>query len=173
MRINELVNESQTLDELSLGGVAQGIGKLATGAAKAYGYAKGIPAALSRASQQGQAAAMANLGHGAYKAKPAPNRTAYNQELSKRLGGTQPAVTAPAAAPQDSASLRKQAQELKTQASELEKQAIEADREAKQAQAAQSAQDQMAPVSKLPPDSIRPAPTTEGVGFSRFLGIAL
>jgi hypothetical protein len=121
MRINDLLVESQ-VDEISLAGVGQGIANAARSAAKGYGYVKGIPKALSAASQQGQAAAMANLGYGKFGTAPAADRTAYNQELAKRMG-TQ-AGTAPA---QDPASLRKQAQDLRKQSNDLMKAAKDAE----------------------------------------------
>jgi flagellar biosynthesis GTPase FlhF len=142
MRINDILIESQ-VDEISLAGVGQGIANAARSAAKGYGYVKGIPKALSAASQQGQAAAMAHLGHGQFAAKPAADRTAYNQELAKRLGTTQ----AQAAAAQDPAEMRKQAQELKKQSDDLKKQSDEMIKNANSADVAmkaQQAQDQQA-----------------------------
>jgi septal ring factor EnvC (AmiA/AmiB activator) len=142
MRINDILIESQ-VDEISLAGVGQGIANAARSAAKGYGYVKGIPKALSAASQQGQAAAMAHLGHGQFAAKPAADRTAYNQELAKRLGTTQ----TQAAAAQDPAEMRKQAQELKKQSDDLKKQSDEMIKNANSADVAikaQQAQDQRA-----------------------------
>ena len=156
MRINDILIESQ-VDEISLAGVGQGIANAARSAAKGYGYVKGIPKALSAASQQGQAAAMAHLGHGQFAAKPAADRTAYNQELAKRLGTTQ----TQAAAAQDPAEMRKQAQELKKQSDDLKKQSDEMIKNANSADVAMKAQQAQAAATTInAPTATVPATNT-------------
>jgi hypothetical protein len=75
MRINELIVESQQIDELSLAGVGRGIGKAANMAGKAVGGAVG-----------GTVAAAKQFGSGV--------KQGY-QGASNTVGGVQPATTAP------------------------------------------------------------------------------
>lgn len=158
MRINEILSEDQ-VDEISLGGVGQAIGKGVRGLAKGYGYVKGIPAALSAASQQGQAAAMANLGYGQFAQKPAPDKTAYDQELAKRLGQQTAAQNQqPAAIAKD---IKTQAQSLRQQAQDLNKQADALDKQATTVAAQPTTKDELGRIepSLTPSTTAQPATT--------------
>lgn len=103
MRINEIICEDQQVDEF-LGGVGRAIGRGLGSLAKGYGYATGIPKAMSAAAQRGKAASMANIGYGQFAA-PAENPI-YRQELDKRLN------TASAKPPADTSTIAGIQQEI-------------------------------------------------------------
>ena len=62
MRINDVLKETQQVDELSLGGVGRGIEKGISGLSKATGYVAGIPQGIGKSFQKGKARAVAGLG---------------------------------------------------------------------------------------------------------------
>ena len=148
MRITDILTESQ-LDEIGLGSkVGKAIGKGLTGLAKGYGYVAGIPQAMNRASQQGRAASMANIGYGKFASDPEP--TAYDQELQRRLGDTD-SVSMQTKITQLEKELESLKQQLKTSANQLQNLSPEQIRKTKQDSAAAAARTQMVPKPASPP----------------------
>ena len=148
MRITDILTEVQ-LDEIGLGSkVGQAIGKGLTGLAKGYGYVAGIPQAMSRASQQGRAASMANIGYGKFASEPEPS--AYDQELQRRLGSTDPG-SMQTKITQLEKELQSLKQQLKTSSSQSQNLSPEQTRKTKQGAAAAAARTQMVPKPSAPP----------------------
>lgn len=108
MRINELIVESNNLDEISLAGIGKGLGKAATGIGKTVGATIGGAGALGSAVKAGYQAGKTGarqsiLGKGSPSSNAAPDNqsTATPQAVTTPVA-QQPTVTpatAPTAAP--------------------------------------------------------------------------
>jgi hypothetical protein len=153
MRINDLIVESNNLDEISLAGVGKGIARGLGGIAKGAGMVSGLGAGMKRAYAQGKATSASAVSN--------RQRPVTQQKPAQQVPGTQ--STNPA-------SLRAQATNLNMQADALEKQ-----------QAAQSTP-AAAPATSVTPTAPTQAPAVKrnpnnpddlGFGFDVDTGLPL
>lgn len=153
MRIDELLVESQQLDELSWQDVKSGAGKVASGIGKAVGATArgvgavaggvaGIPSAVKQGFQKGKAAvAGAPQQEPEQQAAQQPAQQggfagAFQQQTGAAPQQQEPAVSS------DPADLKKSIEYHKSMAAELEKQLADAGKQQKQEPAAEPAQAQ-------------------------------